>query len=83
MNFLDIVLVYRVDDLNENYQKGPRKNKLPERVGEFPQDASKVEAKGGRITMDCANVEDATRQGWIVFHMVFNWSICAPYSPRH
>jgi hypothetical protein len=63
-----MVLIDEVNDLNENYQKGPRKNKLPEWISKLSQDAAKVKTKRGRLASNGANMENATRKGWEVVH---------------
>jgi hypothetical protein len=57
---LFIRLEKKIDDLKEDDEGKSRNQKLPEWVGEFPNDPANVEAKAGGIAMDCANVQDAT-----------------------
>jgi hypothetical protein len=49
-----------VDDLKEDCQEKSRNQKLPEWVGEFPNDPANIEAKAGGIASDGTRMQDAT-----------------------
>jgi len=52
-----------VDSETKGKKRNPRKDNLPARIVEFPNDPANVETKAGRVTMNSANVQDATRKG--------------------
>ena len=63
----------QVDKIKNSDEKKSRNQKLPEWVGEFPNDAANVETKAGRVAVNTRQVKLATGEGWFDHRSKNEW----------
>jgi hypothetical protein len=72
------LLKKEVDPETKGKQQDPRKDDLPARVVEFPNDSANVETKAGRVANNARHVKLATGKGGLLIHCLHPLECIAP-----